>query len=327
MDNERRELLARIASLYFEEDLSQAQVAARTGYSPSMVSRLLKEARENGIFEIRINYPLGRRTDLEQQLQKELCLRTVRVVRCGPLQLSEVRRRVGTMAARLTEEYIHDNMMIGLTWGTGVYETVNALRMRSDTGVQVIQLLGSLNSPNPVICGPELSQQLARTLGGRYSTLPVPMIVDNEETRQALLNDSSVRRVMSQFREVELAIVGIGTLFPLEQSTVLTAGYVTSQQLQELQAAGAVGDVCSIFFDCQGRVVNTPLTRLIIRIDAASFAAIPLRVGVAAGAAKKVSIIAASRAGLINVLVTDDTAAESILQELKENVKQDVVEK
>src|SRR4051812_18459216 len=46
------------ARLYFEEDLSQADIAERLAVSRSTVSRLLTEARESGIVRIEIRPPL-----------------------------------------------------------------------------------------------------------------------------------------------------------------------------------------------------------------------------------------------------------------------------
>ncbi|MCK4451808.1 MAG: helix-turn-helix domain-containing protein, partial [Anaerolineae bacterium] len=40
----RTELLAQVASLYYEDDLTQAEVARRIGMSRSTISRLLHEA-------------------------------------------------------------------------------------------------------------------------------------------------------------------------------------------------------------------------------------------------------------------------------------------
>ena len=321
MDTDRLELLDKIASLYYEEGLSQVQVAAKTGYSPSMISRLLTEARQQGVVEIRIHHPIPRRVDLEQELQSLLNLKMVRVVMCGTLEFSQLLRRLGTMAARLVEDQAHDNMTIGVSWGTAVYETVTALRMGSDVGVNVVQMIGSLDTPHPEISGPELTQQLARILMGRYTILPAPLLVDSEATRQSLLNDSRVRNVMGEFRRIELALIGVGAVTPPERSALQRAGYITPEQAQELQAAGAVGDVCAIFFDIQGRLTNLPLTRRIVGIDAANLCAIPVKIGVAGGPFKEFPIIGASRAGLINVLVTDDLTAMSILQDIQGNGK------
>jgi deoxyribonucleoside regulator len=317
MQTDRLGLLDRIAGLYYEAGLTQTEIAAKTGYSPSMISRLLSEAREQGIVEIRVNHLIERRGDLQEELQNLLGLRTAFVVKCGHLEYPQMLRQLGTMAARVVEEHAHDNMRIGISWGTAVYETVAALRMRPDMGAEVVLMIGSLEAPHPDISGPELARQLARILMGRYSILPAPLIVDSETTRQSLLNDSRVRRVMGLFRTLELALVGVGGLNPPESSALQRAGYLTAAQAQQLADGGAVGDVCAIFLDIEGRLINMPITRCIVGIDAANLAAIPVKIGVAGGPSKVLPIIGATRAGLINVLVTDDATARSIVNVLQ----------
>jgi DNA-binding transcriptional regulator LsrR (DeoR family) len=51
---ERSEFLARIAYLYYKEDLTQQQIAQQTGLSRPKIARLLKEARRTGIVRIDI---------------------------------------------------------------------------------------------------------------------------------------------------------------------------------------------------------------------------------------------------------------------------------
>ncbi|MCL4393365.1 MAG: MarR family transcriptional regulator, partial [Chloroflexi bacterium] len=162
MDNDRLELLAEIASLYYEENLSQDEIATRTGYSRSMVSRLLTDARKQGMVEIRVRHPIGRRFDLERELQAGLGLKAVRVVMRGALEHPEMLRRLGRAAAQLVEELVYDDMSVGVSWGTGVFETVNALRSGTHSGVHVLQMIGSLGTPDPQIDGPELARRMAR---------------------------------------------------------------------------------------------------------------------------------------------------------------------
>ena len=119
MDDDRLELIAEIASLYYEEGLSQEEIASQTRYSRSMVSRLLTEAREQGLVEIRVRHPIGRRFDLERGLQDALGLKLVRVVMRRALDHPQMLRRLGSAAARLVEELVYDNMSIGVSWGTG----------------------------------------------------------------------------------------------------------------------------------------------------------------------------------------------------------------
>lgn len=302
------ELLARIAEMYFEQQLTQSQIAQKLGYSRSMISRLISEAREQSIVEIRIHYPLQRVRELEVYLQKVLQLKEVRVLQRGSLGHSEMLRRLGALAALLLETHLQEHIIIGTSWGTAVYETVNAVHSQTLEGLRVIQMIGSLGTLNSEIDGPELARRLARLLGGQYSTLPLPLIVDSETTKLALLNAPHIRRVMYQFKQIDLALVGIGTI-DVEHASLLRAGYLDSYQLESLREASAVGDVCAIHVGINGNLINTPLTRCIVGIDSATLCSIPVRIGVAGGQSKALPIVAASRAKFINYLVTDEIAA------------------
>ncbi len=46
---ERAQLLANIANMYYEQHMTQAEIAREIGYSRSAVSRLLLEAHQRGI--------------------------------------------------------------------------------------------------------------------------------------------------------------------------------------------------------------------------------------------------------------------------------------
>jgi len=311
METQRVELLARIAEMYFEQNLTQSQIAQKVGYSRSMISRMISEAREHNIVEIRIHYPLQRLTEMESWLVQALQLKEVRVVQRGALNHAEMLRRLGAMAALLLEEHFRDYLTIGTSWGTAVFETVNAVREHLLEGLRVVQMIGSLGTPNPDIDGPELARRLARLLSGQYATLPLPLIVDSPITRQALMNAPHVQRVTAQFKQIDLALVGVGTV-DYEFSSLLRAGYLDYSQLESLRQAGAVGDVCAIHFDIQGNLIDTPLTRCIVGIDDSTLRSIPVRIGVAGGQSKALPILAASRAGFINYLVTDEIAARRI---------------
>ncbi len=111
----------------YEQNLTQSQIAQKVGYSRSMISRMISEARENNIVKIRIHYPLQRIRELESYLQDVLGLKDARVLQRGALNHSEMLRRLGALAASLLEEHLHDHLIIGTSWGTAVYETINTV--------------------------------------------------------------------------------------------------------------------------------------------------------------------------------------------------------
>lgn len=314
----RHELLAQIASMYYIEHLSQDKIAAQLGYSRSMISRLLTEAEQQGVVEIRVHYPLERRFDLESELREKLSLTAVQVLARGTLGYEQMLRRLGTMAARMTEDLLTEGMCVGVSWGTALREITNALNPRNYSGVRVVQIIGALDTPDPDIDGPGLARSLAQVFGGQYITLPAPLIVDSETTRNALMGDQRLKGILAEIEHMQMALMGIGTV-DQRRSSLVRAGYLTFSDLEELTQSGAVGDVCAIHFDLQGHILDVPLHRRRIGISPQALARVPIKVGVAGGEAKALSIVGACRAGLVNHLVTDETAALRALRVLGEN--------
>ncbi len=315
MDEKHLELLAEIAGYYYEQNMNQGDIANRTGYSRSMISRLLGEAREQGIVEVSINYPLKRCLDIEEALQQALNLRIVRVLARGTLGYDQMLRKLGSMAAGLIEELVEAGAKkIGIAWGTALAETAAALRKSNYADTHIYQILGASGSLDLEIDGPNLARALAEALGGEYFTIPAPLMVDSPSTRDALMHDPSVARVMQETTSLDLALVGIGSMDPTTSSWV-RSGYLNSEQLISLATQGAVGDVCGIIFGRNGTIMeNLPIQARIVGINAEDLMKIPLKLGISAGEIKIQPILGACRANLVNCLVTDEVAALSVLE-------------
>ena len=320
MDDQHFELLAQVAGYYYEHNLKQDEIAQKTGYSRSMVSRLLAEAREKHIVEVRINYPLKRCLDIEEALQQALSLRIVRVLSRGTLGYQQMLRKLGSMAARLIEELVGNGAKkIGVAWGTALWETTSQLRKANYADTRIYQIIGASGSLDPEIDGPSLARLLAEALGGQYFTIPAPLIVDSPSTRNALLRDPIVARIMQEAVNLDLALVGIGSMDP-ESSSWARSDYLDSQQLVSLAEQGAIGDVCGIIFDQNGNLQDIPIRNRIIGISAEDLKKVPLKLGISAGEMKTLPILGACRAGLVNCLVTDEVAALSVLEAFRENL-------
>lgn len=322
MEDQHFELLAQVASFYYEHNLKQDEIALRTGYSRSMVSRLLTEAQKRGVVDIRINYPLMRCLDIEEALQQALNLRIVRVLSRGTLGHEQMLRKLGAMAAPLIEELVGQGAKkIGVAWGTALWETVSALRKANFADTRVYQLIGSSGSLAPEIDGPNLARHLAESLGGQYFTIPAPFIVESQTAREALMRDPTVSRIMQEAAGMDLALVGIGSLDP-ETSSWVRSGFLDEEQAQALVDQGAVGDVCGILFDRHGTVPDFPIRKRVIGMACDDLKRVPLKLGISAGEMKSLPILGACRAGLVNCLVTDEVAALGVLEAFRNDWQQ-----
>jgi deoxyribonucleoside regulator len=312
LDDDRFELLAEVASLYYEEGLTQQEISNRLQYSRSCISRMLTEAQKEGVVEIRIHHPYARNHSLETSLMEKFNLKAVRVAQSRDESYTSMLHRVGALAARLVSQHIHENIIVGLSWGAALTEMVGSFHPIHAPNAQIVQLIGTVNSVDPVTDGPGLVRRFASLLDGRSFTLAAPWLIENKVVRDALLEDRRMHESLELIDHVELAVVGIGTINP-ELSSIVRAGYITREQATHLSAMGIVGDVCGMQFDIHGNIIEIPLTGYVFGVNVQKLHAVPLVIGVAGGIEKAQAILGGLRTGLVTALVTDERAATAIL--------------
>lgn len=316
--SDRTDLLVTIASLYYELNQNQQQIAERLEISRSSVSRLIKEARDAGIVEIRIHKPVSRDFGLEQALIEKFGLQEALVLpHTSDQREEEVLAGVGQLAARYLQrvlEGLPPHTTIGIAWGTGVHAAVSALRENRSLKIDVVQILGSVGAPDQLIDGPDLARVVAAKLGGRHFDLHAPVLVAQPALRDLLYNEPTVREGLARGRSVVLAITGIGTVRD-EAASFLRAGHLTSADLAHLRGLGVVGETCGRFFDAWGRHVDFDINQRVIGIDLEDLRRIPRVISVALGLPKAASILGALRGGYMTVLATDDRTAHAVLEQ------------
>jgi DNA-binding transcriptional regulator LsrR (DeoR family) len=180
-------------------------------------------------------------------------------------------------------------------------------------GAQVVQILGGVGNPGAEAHATHLTRRLANLVAGTATLLPAPGVVGSPEAKRVLRRDRYVQEATALFRSVTLALVGIGAIEPSKM--LAASGNVFSpQELEVLRSRGAVGDICLRFFDATGTPVSTPLDDRVISIELQELRRVGRVVGIAGGLRKTAAIRGALRGGLVNVLITDRSTAERLLQ-------------
>lgn len=309
-DDNKREVMAEVARLYYEDDRTQSEIARRLKVSRSTVSRLLAEARRTQLVEVVIHYPWRNAPELEAALIERFHLNEARVLVADNRPYPDVLRGLGVMAAQVLESRLTDGMTLGISWGTGVYSTVQALRPGRHIHIKVVQMQGAMG--DKLIDGPEVAHYLASLYGGEFRFVHAPLIVESPMVCEALLQQPSIRETLELAAQADLALVGIGSLEP-SVSSLLRSDALTEDELNALAREGLVGDVCGRHFDAQGLVPDASFNRRIVSISPECLRKIPIVIGVAGGPPKTQAILGALRGRLVNVLVTDSAVAERLL--------------
>lgn len=311
-DSDFKRLLYKVAKAYYDDGLTQQQIGAKLGLSRIKVSRLLRTARDEKVVQISIAPPQESNADVERQLERAYGLKEAVVATCSATDAATVVGELGAVAAGCLTRGLQGTEVIALSWGTSVLSVVNALAPMDLPEVRVVQFLGGLGELEAQTHGADLARRMAQTLGAKPRLIHAPGIVKDEVVREALVKDPQVADTLDLAGRADIALVGIGVLE--SGATLLSSGNtLTAEEVVDLKARGAIGDIALQFFGERGAAIDHPICRRVVGTPLEKIKAIGRVIGVAAGAEKVRAIRAALLGGLVNVLVTDDRTAEALL--------------
>lgn len=298
------------ARRYFIDGANKSNIALELGISRFKVARLLDFALRDGIVRIDVSAPPEIDIELSGELAARYGLRGAIVTRSieGPEELQ--RSQLGRACAQLLTQTLEPSDVLGISWGRTLHSMVAHLsRLPACT---VVQIVGGVPTLDLDVNSMELVRRVVECTGGPVYPLYVPLLVESPETAASLRRDPYVGRTIAMFDQLTRAVVGIGA-WTGSGSTVRAA--LPSDLAAELDAAGAVADVCSTVLDRDGReVVSKAVLGRLIAISPSQLRAVPDVLAIAGGEAKGPAIAAALRGGLIHRLITDEKAARLLLE-------------
>lgn len=311
VNEEKTKLLVTIARLYYENGYSQNMIGQKLGLSRPYVSKLINEAKECGIVEIKINDPFETEFEIEIALKEEFNLKKAIVL--PPNDNEEVLDRLAASTSKYIDSIIKNNDIVGVGWGKTLYTCSRKMKLEKEAkNITVVQLCGAISMIEKNIYASEIPKRVANAMNGRPYALPLPAVVDNKLVKDAMMKDKNIAKVLEIGRKANIAIFTMG-VFGYDGALV-RAGYLNSPDVDELLLKGAVGDVCSRIIDINGDICDEGLNSRTIGIELDELKNKEFRIGVAAGNQKVKCIYGALKKGYANVLITDEDTAKKLLK-------------
>lgn len=311
-EREHVRLLLQVARMYYEEGATQAQIAKKVGYSRPTVSRLLTQAREEGVVHIRIHHPLERAMSMERALVEKFGLQDARIAE--PTEGASLTQKVARCAADYVVETSYEDAIITISNGYAVNATIEAMPKLNWTQSRVVQALGSVQAPDESVDASETCRRLASQLGGKHVALPAPLVVSSPEVAAALGQSPQVASILNVGARADMGLVGIGAI-DRDDSAHIFNGLTDPETSRVLDEAGAVGHICGHHFNVEGEHVLTPLSGRTIGITLQQLRSLPLVVGVSWGEQKLAAIRGALKGRYISALITDRETAAALLED------------
>jgi DNA-binding transcriptional regulator LsrR (DeoR family) len=296
--------LVKASRLYYELGETQGRISELLGVTRPQVSRLLKQARAEGVVEIRIIDRTSDESAAALELRDQFGLRDVHVAPSliGPEDLT--RRIIARLAAQVLRTHIRDGSIVGIGDGASMSATADAMaESPNPIGATIVPLCGGYWFTGPTR---EPFRRIADALGAGIRGLLVPGLVDDATTKRALIAHAGVRSIIEIWQRLDVAMLGVG-------ARIWSEATVGEPLVRAIDQAGAVGEVLIAPFDIDGRFVAEDLRERVIAFDARDLPRVPIAIGVAGGPSKVRPVLGALRAGVMNTLVTDVRTADAVL--------------
>lgn len=313
-DTEKWYLLSSVANLYYNSDLTQNQIAERFYTSRSKISRMLKEARELGIVEIKIREPWENNQILEKKLVELFPIRHARVISVRERNLSLVLQKLGEAAAYYLDSVVNSDTILGVSWGNTVYHTVRSIKTTKNLPLTVVPIMGGIGVNNPQRDSLDFSKELADAYGGKYHYIYAPLFVKTKTLRDSLIQEDNIREVLEIARSANVVLTSVGSMVYKTWKD-----YVSTDTLVKLEKKGAVGHIGGHFFDRNGREIPSELTDRLIGIGMGDFKKAEEVICVAGMEEKAEAMLGVLQSGCVTTLITDEFAAGKVLEMYLEN--------
>jgi len=308
-ENNVRKTLVQVARLYYEENLSQQEIADRLEVSRSLIAQYIQRARDAGIIRMQIVDQDDSCADLALKLQKETGVQHVKVVPNPHVSQELALRAVAVVAAEFLSDHLREGDQFGLAWGRTNSMVVDLLKPLHTRGIDVLPLMGECGLSGMHSQMNQLVVRAAERLHATPHFLSLPMALSTSELRDALMQEVGIRDVIDRWDRINLACLGVGVVPPVPGMVV----YIGEEHLPRLVEAGAIGDMCGIYFDREGQIIESGLENRMIAATVEQLKEIDCLAVVACGTDKADAVLGAVRTGLVSTLFIDQSMAEKIL--------------
>lgn len=309
MTEERIAEYRRVAYYYYKAGFTQEEIANRMQMSRQRVNRIVNACVELGIVEITITGLDKSNLQIETALEEKYQLREVRIV--DSVVDENIHQELGAAAGEYLRTILKDEDVIGFTRGRTTSALVESIQGSENIqNLVVTQLIGN-GKEEENIGVDEMIYRFAEKFHASPSVLYAPVILKSSELRDSLVQEPYFKEAYEVVKACTVAVVGIGNAN--SQWKHMVSLYDSQDEMSSKWIKDVAGEVCTHFFDFEGKIVSPPFRDRIIAILLEDYMKIPVRIGVAGSLEKTEAIRAALKGQYINVLITDLQTAERLL--------------
>lgn len=307
----RYDQLVTMSFLKYKLGYTYEKIAELFNVSVMTVSRMLKEAADEGIVTISVKIPIDEDEELSKQIKQKYELRNVLIVKNNKYE--DAITTVSKAAASYLDMIILPRDVMGLAAGRVLSQVLPLMNIpsidRNSSQFEVVQIQGGY---------PTLDAFHPTTTIGNFTNrfgipghlLLYPMYAASESIAE-MIYDQNKEEFESLWSKCTILLTGIGVFEP--DNLQYPENLLNHQDIEEIEKKGGLGVIFGRWFDSNGNYLDCSPNRKAISIKPNFQEKIPKRILVAFGDEKLAVINTLLKTSICNIFISDEKTACNLL--------------
>ncbi|MFD1021069.1 sugar-binding transcriptional regulator [Thalassobacillus hwangdonensis] len=300
------DLIVKIAWKYYNQGQTQSEIGKQLGLSRMKVIKYLEKAKSTNVIQFKINLEKMANLELQNKLKEKYGIKDVYFV---PSNSGNTVESITKAAAQYIEDRVTSDTMINIGYGEAVSKTLAQLSVSTKYKVTFVSLSGGVKFYMPTAI--DTASDYYTNPNYTHYIMPSPLMVSSASLAEQIRQENTIQTISKMIPYSTMTLIGIGALS--EKATLFKEGLLSLNDMEILKSKGAIGDLLSQFYDSEGNVLDLSLHKQLISTEIQLLKSLEHVVAVAGGLEKKEAIAGALHGGYIDVLITDEQVAESLV--------------
>lgn len=299
--------LVQVARMYYEENLTQAEIARRIEVSRPLVSKMLTRAKELGIVKIEIRSLFHNNNIILDKIKNSFNIKGGMIVPQGKSEFLTKQTIYNRSVEYISEEIPHCNT-VGIGWGYTIGELIDEIDKNESSTFKegyITPLIGTANIPNKSYHPNDLVRSFSSFTGMKPKFIYAPAFPTTVDERELYMGSENFKEISAYWEELDFIIMSIGDYPSVpDQATALRFG-------KKLSKEKALGKFLSYYFNGNGDIIFSKEDHVIhIPLDNIKRCRKVLAICTNTSAE---AVIGALRTGFITHIIMDEKLGEKIL--------------
>ncbi len=314
-DEKKLARLTSVLKMYYEEEMSQMEIAKAIGVSRPMVSKMLAEAKSLNMVTITINEAKNMQQLLSYKLQEMFHVKEVIVIKTDRMEAAQIQHAIANACYEFCQDSGLTYHKVGIGCGSMIGQLSEVAMNKSDKireyQGEIFPLIGGFKASYRSYHTNELVRTFSENTCLKPTYLYLPALVDSAEEKELYKKTELYSDIQKYWENMNVALLNVSNLYS-------TPDLATSIRFgSRLRQQHAVGRLLAYYYDIDGNFIE-PERDNVVQIEIEHLKQSKYIVGMCSDKTDTMSAIGALRTGVFTHVILTDQLAHYILNTVEE---------